>query len=83
MIIAHDTIKKGDKVLVLGASSARRHQLRASRQVVGGGSDRLRLSENKIKRLRDLGADHVINYKGNRFFQVGSRQIRQATTQDL
>jgi len=67
MIITHDTIKKGDKVLILGASggvgtgSVLLAKLRGA-EVVACAS-----SEDKIKRLKDLGADHVINYKETDF----------------
>jgi alcohol dehydrogenase len=67
MIVTHDTIKKGDKVLILGASggvgtgSVLLAKLRGA-EVVACAS-----SEDKIKRLKDLGADHVINYKETDF----------------
>lgn len=63
MIITHNTIKKGDRVLVLGASGGvgtgcvllAKH-LGAEVIACAGGAD-------KMQRLRDLGADEVINYK--------------------
>jgi len=67
MIVTHDTIKKGDKVLILGASggvgtgSVLLAKLRGA-EVIACAS-----SEDKIKRLKDLGADHVINYKETDF----------------
>jgi alcohol dehydrogenase len=67
MIVTHDTIKQGDKVLILGASggvgtgSVLLAKLRGA-EVVACAS-----SEDKIKRLKDLGADHVINYKETDF----------------
>ncbi|HEX9685761.1 MAG TPA: zinc-binding dehydrogenase [Burkholderiales bacterium] len=67
MIVTHDTIKKGDKVLILAASggvgtgSVLLAKLRGA-EVVACAS-----SEDKIKRLKDLGADHVINYKETDF----------------
>jgi alcohol dehydrogenase len=67
MIVTHDTIKKGDKVLILGASggvgtgSVLLAKLRGA-EVIACAS-----SEDKIRRLKDLGADHVINYKETDF----------------
>jgi NADPH:quinone reductase-like Zn-dependent oxidoreductase len=63
MIVTHDTIKKGDKVLILGASggvgtgSVLLAKLRGA-EVIACAS-----SADKIARLKELGADHVINYK--------------------
>lgn len=67
MIVTHDTIKKGDKVLILGASggvgtgSVLLAKLRGAEVIACASSD------DKIKRLKDLGADHVINYKETDF----------------
>jgi len=63
MIVTHNTVKKGDRVLVLGASGGvgtgcvllAKH-LGAEVIACAGGAD-------KMQRLRDLGADEVINYK--------------------
>ncbi|TCT06122.1 zinc-binding dehydrogenase [Aquabacter spiritensis] len=67
MIVTHNTIKKGDKVLVLGASGG-----------VGTGSVILAKhlgaeviacagSDDKMARLKEIGADHVINYRETDF----------------
>jgi alcohol dehydrogenase len=67
MIVTHDTIRKGDKVLILGASggvgtgSVLLAKLRGAEVIACASSD------DKIKRLKDLGADHVINYKETDF----------------
>jgi alcohol dehydrogenase len=67
MIVTHDTIRKGDKVLVLGASggvgtgSVLLAKLRGA-EVIACAS-----SADKIARLKELGADHVINYKETDF----------------
>src|SRR3569623_1090402 len=63
MLITHNTVKKGDRVLVLGASGGvgtgcvllAKH-LGAEVIACAGGAD-------KMQRLRDLGADEVIYYK--------------------
>ncbi|HEY7741518.1 MAG TPA: zinc-binding dehydrogenase [Burkholderiales bacterium] len=67
MIVTHDTIKKGDKVLILGASggvgtgSVLLAKLRGA-EVIACAS-----SADKIARLKALGADHAINYKETDF----------------
>ena len=43
MLVTHDTVKKGDKVLILGASRRRRHRLRDPRQAARRRGDRLHL----------------------------------------
>jgi len=63
MIVTHDTIRKGEKVLVLGASggvgtgSVLLAKLRGA-EVIACAS-----SADKLARLKELGADHVLNYK--------------------
>jgi len=67
MLITHQTIKPGDKVLVLGASGG-----------VGTGCVMLAKemaceviacagSQDKLDRLKELGADHVVNYREEDF----------------
>jgi hypothetical protein len=41
MLITHQTVKSGDKVLILGCERRRRHRLRSPREDAGRGSDRL------------------------------------------
>jgi len=67
MIVTHDTIRKGDKVLVLGASGGvgtgcvlLAKMLGAEVIACAGGAD-------KVERLRQLGADHVLDYKETDF----------------
>jgi NADPH:quinone reductase-like Zn-dependent oxidoreductase len=63
MFFTHKTLKPGDKVLVLGASGgvgtgcvilAKMHGC----EVIACAS-----SEDKLRRLKEIGADHVVNYK--------------------
>ena len=63
MFFTHKTVKPGDKVLVLGASGgvgtgcvilAKMHGC----EVIACAS-----SEDKLRRLKEIGADHVVNYK--------------------
>jgi len=67
MLVTHQTVKAGDKVLVLGASGGvgtgsviLAKMLGA--EVIAGAS-----SAGKITRLKELGADEVINYKETDF----------------
>jgi alcohol dehydrogenase len=67
MIITHDTIKKGDKVLVLGASGGVGTGCVLLAKMLGAEVIACASSADKIQRLKDLGADHVINYKATDF----------------
>ncbi len=67
MIITHDTIKKGDKVLVLGASGGVGTGCVLLAKMLGAEVIACASSADKIQRLKDLGADHVINYKDTDF----------------
>ena len=67
MIITHNTIKKGDKVLVLGASGGVGTGCVLLAKMLGAEVIACASSADKIQRLRDLGADHVINYKDTDF----------------
>ncbi len=63
MIVTHDTIRKGEKVLVLGASGGVGTGCVLLAKMLGAEVIACASSDDKIKRLKDLGADHVINYK--------------------
>lgn len=67
MIITHNTIKKDDSVLVLGASGGVGTGCVLLAKQRGAEVIACASSEDKIKRLKDLGADHVINYKTTDF----------------
>jgi len=67
MIVTHDTIRKGDKVLVLGASGGVGTGCVLLAKMLGAEVIACASSDDKIKRLKDLGADHVINYKTTDF----------------
>ncbi|WP_163561234.1 zinc-binding dehydrogenase, partial [Klebsiella oxytoca] len=67
MIVTHNTVKKGDRVLVLGASGGvgtgcvlLAKQLGAEVIACAGSAD-------KMDRLKALGADEVINYRDTDF----------------
>jgi alcohol dehydrogenase len=63
MIVTHDTIHKGEKVLVLGASGGVGTGCVLLAKMRGAEVIACASSGDKIQRLKDLGADHVINYK--------------------
>src|SRR6185503_14181371 len=67
MLITHKTVKSGDKVLVLGASGGVGTGCVLLAKMLGAEVIACASSEDKIKRLKDLGADHVINYKDSDF----------------
>jgi alcohol dehydrogenase len=63
MIVTHNTIKKGDKVLVLGASGGVGTGCVILAKLLGAEVIACAGGEDKMARLKELGADHVINYK--------------------
>ena len=67
MIITHNTIKKGDKVIVLGASGGVGTGCVLLAKMLGAEVIACASSAGKLDRLRELGADHVINYKDTDF----------------
>jgi len=67
MIMTHKTIKAGDKVVVLGASGGVGTGCVLLAKMLGAEVVACASSEDKIQRLKELGADHVINYKDTDF----------------
>ena len=63
MLITHDTVKPGDKVLVLGASGGVGTGCVILAKMLGAEVIACASSDEKAERLKSLGADHVINYK--------------------
>jgi alcohol dehydrogenase len=63
MIVTHDTIRKDDTVMVLGASGGVGTGCVLLAKMRGAEVIACASSADKIQRLKDLGADHVINYK--------------------
>jgi alcohol dehydrogenase len=67
MLITHNTVKSGDKVLVLGASGGVGTGCVLLAKMLGAEVIACASSDDKIQRLKELGADHVINYKDTDF----------------
>lgn len=62
MLITHNTVKAGDKVLVLGASGGVGTATVLLAKLLGAEVIAAAGSAEKGERLRALGADHVVNY---------------------
>jgi NADPH:quinone reductase-like Zn-dependent oxidoreductase len=67
MLITHRTVKSGDKVLILGASGGVGTGCVILAKMLGAEVIACASSEDKMRRLRELGADHVVNYKDTDF----------------
>ena len=63
MLVTHQTVKKGDRVLVLGASGGVGTGCVILAKMLGAEVIACASSADKLKRLTEIGADHVINYK--------------------
>jgi len=63
MLITHKTVKAGDKVLVLGASGGVGTGCVILAKMIGAEVIACASSPDKLRRLKELGADEVINYK--------------------
>jgi NADPH:quinone reductase-like Zn-dependent oxidoreductase len=64
MLVTHKTVKSGDKVLVLGASGGVGTACVILVKMLGAEVIACASSSDKLRRLKELGADEVINYKG-------------------
>ncbi|MEP9380587.1 zinc-binding dehydrogenase [Aquabacter sp. CN5-332] len=62
MIITHDTIRKGDTVLILGASGGVGTGCVMLAKHLGAEVIACAGSQDKMDRLQEIGADHAINY---------------------
>ena len=63
MLITHNTVKKGDRVLVLGASGGVGTGCVILAKLLGAEVIAAASSEEKMARLKELGADEAINYQ--------------------
>ena len=62
MLITHKTVKKGDRVLVLGASGGVGTGCVILAKLLGAEVLACASSEQKLQRLKDIGADELIDY---------------------
>jgi alcohol dehydrogenase len=62
MLITHQTVKKGERVLVLGASGGVGTGSVILAKLLGAEVIACASSEDKMRRLKELGADEVIDY---------------------
>jgi NADPH:quinone reductase-like Zn-dependent oxidoreductase len=62
MLITHKTVKAGDKVLVLGASGGVGTGCVMLAKLLGAEVIACASSEEKLKRLKDIGADEAVDY---------------------
>src|SRR6266404_7690237 len=63
MLITHKTVKAGDRVIVLGASGGVGTGCVILAKLLGGEVIACASSEDKMRRLKELGADEVVNVK--------------------
>lgn len=62
MLITHKTVKKGDRVLVLGASGGVGTGCVVLAKLLGAEVIACASSDEKLKALKDMGADEVVDY---------------------
>src|SRR4029079_5057833 len=67
MLITHDTVKKGERVLVLGASGGVGTGCVILAKLLGAEVIACTSSAEKMEKLKELGADEVINVKDTDF----------------
>ncbi|WP_413728173.1 quinone oxidoreductase family protein [Sodalis sp. RH19] len=67
MLITHNTVKKGDRVLILGASGGVGTACVILAKHLGAEVIACAGSEEKAQALKALGADHVVNYRETDF----------------
>src|SRR6185369_10901588 len=63
MLITHNTVKKGDRVLILGASGGVGTGCVILAKLLGAEVIACASSGDKLRRLKEMGADEAINYK--------------------
>ncbi len=83
MLITHKTVKKGDRVLILGASGGVGTGCVILAKQLGAEVIACASSPEKLRKLKEIGADEVIDYTRNGFLALGGRTIRQAAAPDL
>jgi alcohol dehydrogenase len=74
MLITHNTVKKGDRVLILGASGGVGTGCVILAKKLGAEVIACASSAEKLARLKEIGADEVINYKDVDFSKWASEK---------
>ena len=74
MLVTHNTVKKGDKVLILGASGGVGTGCVMLAKQMGAEVIACAGSDDKMARLKELGADHVVNYRDTDFSKWAIQQ---------
>ena len=69
MLLTHKTVKQGEKVLILGASGGVGTGCVILAKMLGAEVIACASSAAKLQRLKELGADHVLNYQEVDFSQ--------------
>jgi alcohol dehydrogenase len=67
MLITHNTVKKGDRVVILGASGGVGTGCVILAKLLGAEVIACTSSPEKMQKLKELGADHVLNVKETEF----------------
>ena len=67
MLVTHDTVKKGDRVVILGASGGVGTGCVILAKLLGAEVIACTSSPEKMQKLQELGADHVLNVKDTDF----------------
>lgn len=67
MLVTHDTVKAGDRVLILGASGGVGTGCVMLAKHLGAEVIACAGSDDKMQALKDMGADHVVNYRDTDF----------------
>jgi len=67
MLMTHNTVKPGDRVLILGASGGVGTACIVLAKLLGAEVIACAGSDEKAERLKALGADHVVNYRTTDF----------------
>ena len=83
MLITHDTVKQGDRVVILGASGGVGTGCVILAKHLGAAGDRLHLEPGEDGEAQGAGRRRGDQRQGHRFLQMGGREIRQAAAAHL